>query len=386
MATSIWFRSGDTQIRKTIFEPAYSSVSATGATCEFFQGGTTTPWVVYGDSGANESLGSKITVDSNARWPSVFIVTGTPYKYIITDFTGEIIDSSDDVPNPDPAPEATPAPDLFQTGMTTWMQQDSTLIGWLRCNGGTMGSVASNGSESSSNDNENLFTSIWNNSTQETNPVSGGVRGASASADWLDNKNIQLPDMRSGGPLGLDGMGQPAGGFLASTPFTTGDAITPGSLAGYNSKTVAISEFEVHTHGTGTLVTAQDGDHTHGVGSYIVDASTGTHGHGVTEPNAGQGHRHAVDQYRVTDTAGEGGAVGVISSQAVQDVQSKYSVTAITINSTGSGHDHPLSGTSSTASPTTHNHTISGATEANGGTDAYNVVHRSVLGTWYIKQ
>ena len=69
--------------------------------------------------------------------------------------------------------------------------------GWVRANGMAIGSVTSTGFtdvERANSDCQPLFQFLWN--TDPNLAVSGGVRGANASADWTANKQIRLPDWR----------------------------------------------------------------------------------------------------------------------------------------------------------------------------------------------
>lgn len=68
-------------------------------------------------------------------------------------------------------------------------------IGYVRCNGSTIGHAASPASERASQDCQNLFTHLWENLDDTQARVHGG-RGGRALTDWLQNKTIQLPDYR----------------------------------------------------------------------------------------------------------------------------------------------------------------------------------------------
>lgn len=81
--------------------------------------------------------------------------------------------------------------------------------GWLKANGGTIGSASSGGTMLASADAEPLFTHLWTNFTQAVLPIqtsAGGAstRGASAAADFAANKRMPLLDLRAEFLRGLD--------------------------------------------------------------------------------------------------------------------------------------------------------------------------------------
>ncbi|MGD1878939.1 MAG: phage tail protein [Kiloniellaceae bacterium] len=117
---------------------------------------------------------------------------------------------------------------VFQTGdrKSTWRKAADP--GWLLENGETIGSAASAGTHQGAQY-EALFTFLWDNYDDTTNPVVGG-RGESAAADWTSNKAITLPDSRNRSTVAAGG----APGFTVRTAGETGGAETHALTAAEN--------------------------------------------------------------------------------------------------------------------------------------------------------
>lgn len=79
-----------------------------------------------------------------------------------------------------------------KTGDWKFDLSTNTQFGWVVLNGGTIGSASSPATTRSNTDTYFLYTYLWNNISDSYCPVSGG-RGASADADFIANKTIQLP-------------------------------------------------------------------------------------------------------------------------------------------------------------------------------------------------
>lgn len=370
MATSLWHRSGDTQLRKTVFEPA------NGASVQFFVGGTSTPLVVFNDADESSPAGSEVSADAQGRWPFLYVPTGNSFDYYIRDTDGTLITSGEDVPNPTVNAAVTPEVGAYETGDTMFLLQSGTRSGWVRLNGRTIGSAASAATERANDDTEDLYEKLWNALTDTIAPVPGG-RGASAAADFAANKPFPLVDFRGGSPRGLDDMGNSAANSLANSPFAVGDATTPGSTVGLNSTNLTSSQLPTHTHGVGTLTVDPVADHTHGVGT-LATAAAG----GVTPTITDPGHLHVWNDYRTTDNVQSGQGAGVVSSQSTQNLNTTSNTTGITVNPIPD-HTHTLTG--ATAAGGGFTATLDGATASAGSGSVLSLVSNDILGTWYIK-
>ena len=177
--------------------------------------------------------------------------------------------------------------------------------GWVRCNGRTMGSASSGGTERANADTENLFTHLWTNYSDTVCAVSSG-RGASAAADFAANKTIGLPDMRGRGAFGLDDMGNSAASRLG-TVITS--ATTNGSSGGTETHTLTTAQLPSHTH-TGTTDSSGTHNHTYSIANVTAQtdgfgdvrlsgtsststSSDGAHTHTFTTAASGSGGAHS---------------------------------------------------------------------------------------------
>lgn len=123
--------------------------------------------------------------------------------------------------------------------------------GTVAPNGGTIGNTASGATTRANADTADLFALLWNSTPNEFYPIqdstgAASTRGASASADFAENKRFPLPSIQDGDALVA----------AVSTAVLT-------RVAGQNLS---------HTH---TGATDESGNHRHG---------------GVVMPTGGQGH------------------------------------------------------------------------------------------------
>ena len=115
---------------------------------------------------------------------------------------------------------------IFQTGDVIWLDVQGTRTGWVRDNGGTIGSSSSGGTEAHDATAHPLFLYLWNNFNDTVCPVLPGPR-TTAEGDWIANKKITLPDKRGYIVGGLDDMGTTAAGRWTSAPIISGTSQRP---------------------------------------------------------------------------------------------------------------------------------------------------------------
>lgn len=118
----------------------------------------------------------------------------------------------------------------------------SAPTGWVKCNGGSIGSASSGATTRANADTSALFTLIWTNTATadcaiQDSSGAGTTKGASAAADFAANKRLVLPDMRANFLRGLDdGRGVDTGRAMASYAADTVGAhvhsITPPAASG----------------------------------------------------------------------------------------------------------------------------------------------------------
>lgn len=108
------------------------------------------------------------------------------------------------------------------TGTVKEFLRSTAPAGWVKANGGTIGSAASGATLRANADAEALFTLLWNEFGQAILPIqtsAGGAstRGASAAVDWAANKRLPVHDLRGEFRRGWDdGRGMDAGRGLGT--------------------------------------------------------------------------------------------------------------------------------------------------------------------------
>jgi microcystin-dependent protein len=207
-----------------------------GARAYFYEAGTTTPIDVYRDFALTEIFSTPVEADGIGVFPDVYLNEDDEfYRIVVTTSEGKKIRDSDSIPiigsNMASGGTVVVNQAVMTTGDIKPRFDSDSLTGFVRCTGGTIGSVASLGSERANNDTEALFLFLWNKNAGLT--VSGG-RGASAAADWTANKTIALPDLRR---RTLIGIGE--GGSLGTT-------------GGAETHTLTLAQMPTHTH-TGSV-------------------------------------------------------------------------------------------------------------------------------------
>jgi hypothetical protein len=199
--------------------------------CKLFviQAGTTsTPQNAYQDSALTIPLSNPLTCDASGRIGAFFLADGL-IKLRLTTGAGTQVFVGDNLLVIGPSSGGggggggTVDPTtIFATGDLK-LSFASTLTGWVRANGRTIGSATSGATERANADTQPLFNFLWPNTLLT---VSGG-RGANAAADFAANKTITLPDARGSALAGTDDMGAAdsnrlAAGLLASCRLSIG--------------------------------------------------------------------------------------------------------------------------------------------------------------------
>jgi hypothetical protein len=396
---SLWNRSG-------LVERYADDIRASGAKAYFYAGGTTTPLVVYQDSGEAAAHAHPLLADASGRWPDVFVPYTTSYDVRVTSADDVQLTFSRQIPNPDPV-ELSVTVDPVQT-VTTGMIHAELLNtikpGYVRLNGRSIGNAASGGTERAHADTSALFTYLWNATTDAIAPVSGG-RGGSAAADFAANKNLGLPSFQGAIPIGLDDMGATAGGFFTGLGFAVGTETTPGARTGANGAALNASNIPAHAHSgttnpesahthTGTTGN-QSADHTH-TGS---TDSQGIHQHDAFINDPQHTHVMANGNGIITQGSGPNASGGTqLTSSTIAPASTGVRVKATSggaaddkVASAG-GHTHTVTNSIQTANHnhgftsnagSAHSHTFN--TDSVGGSAPFNNLPRSVLVTWFIK-
>lgn len=275
-----------------------------GARAYFFLGGTTTPITVYKsfDLGAINAHPNPLQTDGNGFWPPVYMDEADEFFRVrITTAQGVVILDADGIPIIGPAESGggggTPTPvdpdSLFKTGDVKVRYDEGFLVGWVRCNGRTIGSATSGASERANSDTQALYQHLW--LVDPALEVLGG-RGASALADWTANKPLTLPSARGAAIIGIDTMGNEAANNIPA-------ANKLGWTGGASTHVLSVNEMPSHAHG-------------------------------LNDP----GHKHSIDPARSqagpVTTGGSGGAnMGFVN-------ETQIATTGISMNNTGGGLAH----------------------------------------------
>ncbi|MFZ5667972.1 MAG: hypothetical protein ACOY4K_00610 [Pseudomonadota bacterium] len=229
-----------------------------GGKAYFYLSGTTTLQDVYEDDGLTTPLANPVVADSAGFFPELVYLDPTKeYRLILKTSAGVTIDDADPINtvqtsggidgadiNADSIPGTAMAPGAVEdalgytptdeadftpvqtittalTGMIAAFLAASAPTGWVKANGGTIGSASSGATTRANADCSALFAMIWAlDATEFPITDSGGgasTRGASAAADFSANKRLPLPDMRAEFLRGYDdSRGEDSGRVLGS--------------------------------------------------------------------------------------------------------------------------------------------------------------------------
>ncbi|WFU68588.1 hypothetical protein [Bradyrhizobium sp. CB2312] len=250
-----------------------------GGKLYLIQAGTTsTPQNCYQDTGLSLAWPNPVTLDAAGRVPQLFCADGN-IKIRLTDKNGvqKLVQDNLLIVGPSGGGGGGGTVDpttIFQTGAFMQFYGTGNRTGWVRCNARTIGSASSGATERANADVQALFEYLWSADANLT--VSGG-RGASANADWLANKTLQLPDCRGRMLAGLADMGNSTSSILSGVTFNTpGTSTTLGSTAGAAMRTLTTNQMPQHRHSVFLI----DPGHTHT--SNAISGSTTTGGGGFS--------------------------------------------------------------------------------------------------------
>ena len=255
MASVTWDKS-----RQTVFDG--NGRIAPGAKAYFYEAGTTTARVVYSDASLSTPHTQPVETDSAGRWPRVFLDYGT-HRERVTTRSGAVLWDDDNIENEAPATpaETTVSEDaVFQTGDFLYSSRTGPRTGWVRANGGTIGSASSGATERANADTYDLYVHRWNTMPDSVAPVTGG-RGATAAADFAANKAMVLADLHGRSFIGATTMGGTASTILSAITFTTGSSDQVGSTCGVATHALTSDQMPSHTHTATATVT--DPGHSH---------------------------------------------------------------------------------------------------------------------------
>lgn len=255
---------------------------APGCRLYIIQAGTTsTPQNAYQDTGLTQVLPNPLTCDAGGRIQQWFVADGT-IKVRLTDKYGAQIFVGDNLLVVGPSSGGgggggTVDPTtILATGDFKLVYNTGVLSGFVRCNGRTIGSATSGGTERANADTSALFSFLWG--ADPNLSVSGG-RGTSAAADFAANKTITLPDCRNTLMAGLGDMGNSDRALFAGVTFTNGNSTTLGSVLGSATRTLLTANLPPYTPSGSVSTTFPD----------VISGSTGIYGFSPGGPTVGYG-------------------------------------------------------------------------------------------------
>lgn len=175
--------------------------------------------------------------------------------------------------------------------------RNTAPTGWLELNGNTIGNTSSGATARANADTENLYTLLWQQTSVTDLPIfsstgTPSTKGASASADFVANKRLTLPDFRGEFLRGFDnGRGIDTGRAIASMQAEmigahghTGSTDSQGTHT-HSVTMSANARFGANSSG-GVEVDFGSGDSVKGFGSRGMSvSSSGAHTHTVTINN-----------------------------------------------------------------------------------------------------
>ena len=330
-----------------------------GGLLYFFAAGTTTPQNAFLDPTLTLVYPNPIVLDSSGRVPMFYLADGF-IKIRLADKNGVTVIAADQLLVIGPSSGSgggggsVDPTTVIATGDIKARYGTGTLTGYARCNGNSIGKAGSGATEWSGDFTQALFEYLW----PFPNITLNTAKGASANADFLAGRRLNLPDLRGTVIAGLDDMGASAAGRLTSAGLGI-SATVLGNLGAAQSRIQ--SELPIHSHGVSGITNPESADHNHNY------AGT-TSGESAT-------HTHPVSPTGLT-ASGNAGTVGASSALGT----SAISVTGINSND----HTHNYGGVTAGAS-NTHTHALNITSTTVGTNAAMSIVQPTMVLTFYIK-
>lgn len=334
---------------------------AAGASIYFYTDNSTTPLIVYQDAALTVPHAWPVIASAVGVFPPIYVPYVT-YRRRIQAADGSLISDAGDIANPPPPSGGggivVTSDQIFQTGDPIWRLRVGPMLGFVRMNGQTLGSLTSGATEYAAADAVSLFEYLWNRLPDYIAAVSTG-RGASAAADFAANKTIVIPTMQGRLAAGLDDMGAAAANVLqvsTTCSATNGlptivvasasglardmlvaiDEVFAGIITAISGTTVTLDTNYAGVTGAGKTVRAsfmEDAQQVGAIGgaqsAIMTVAEMATHNHGVTDP----GHVHTYTPPGADVKA----AGGTAAANVAPATDTGSNTTGVTIDNEGQG-------------------------------------------------
>ena len=194
MASSIWLPG-----LNNWFEP--TGEFASGAKVYFFKGATGAPLTTYKDPAHLFPHAHPVVADSRGRFAVIYLPYET-YRVRVETASGVVIFDASDIENAAPPTVVDSSSGLvitssqiMTTGFTLWQPRTGIMEGWVRLEGGTIGSPSASPTPTERANDDCFDLYVWSYGQWDNTkaPVSGG-RGANATEDWVAGKTLTLLD------------------------------------------------------------------------------------------------------------------------------------------------------------------------------------------------
>jgi microcystin-dependent protein len=290
----------------------------------FYHAGTLDLISVYTDAGLAITHAQPVVTTGSGRVPPVWIPElANGYRVRVFDEFSVLLEDVDNMPSAEPPAgggggEPSDPTRLLSTGDVVWNFANSQpRLGFVMCNGGSIGSTASSATQRRNDDTQALFKWLWQQDVDGTIlPVSPGGRGASADSDWNANKDIATPDLQGIGVVGVDAMAAVAKNRLAGVPVVSGAGQAKlGSVLGAALHTLTEAQIPAHNHtltiDPHTHANAKAALHSHPTFNGNTGNQSANHIHSGTTNAENASHQHSYSPPIAAGTVNSGVSFGV---------------------------------------------------------------------------